>query len=573
MTTGAINLWMSVKNVDFNLARHQLAQWLGITLATTSTNGSGFDWSSCVNAVDASNELREMEEWRGASHDLSKWLIDNKYIGLYHGCIAFPVYKDGKVVSPHYLKNREDKAWIYFKGTEVSVLVLGNLSTASEIHIHESTWDGLLFIDRTEAFRTKNVCVVITRGAQHAHKVKGVIPAAKRVYVWPQNDKPDIRTGKVASEEWFKRIEENLDASFYRVQTPAIFHDLNDWTRKGAAKADILDAIDDAILITKEVPEGTEKTWSESLREGMCSSDSLATINIAPPKPIVADWMREGDLGFIFAQRGIGKTWLALDIAHGISEQKSVGPWEVHQQLNCLYLDGEMPPGDIKTRDHLLGSPCKNLVYINHEILFERTGRVMNLASPDFQKAVLELCKADKFKVLFLDNLSCLASGVDGNKQMDWELLLPWLLQLRREHITVIFIAHAGRNNQLRGHSKREDPAFWILRLDAPLDVGEGRVGAYFITRFTKWRSLQKPLTYKWSYKPIGPNDEDLLVEFSTASPIDVFRQLVESGLETATDISDEMDVTKGYVSQLATKARKDGWLEIINRRYQMANT
>ena len=148
-------------------------------------------------------------------------------------------------------------------------------------------------------------------------------------------------------------------------------------------------------------------------------------------------------------------------------------------------------------RDYALGCPSENLTYINHEILFERTGRVMNLADPVFQKAVLDLCVAEGFKVLFLDNLSCLTSGVDENKGIDWEILLPWLLQLRRMHITVIFIAHAGRNNQMRGHSKREDPAFWIMRLDDPLDVNEGREGAHFITRFAKWRSIQKPATYR----------------------------------------------------------------------------
>jgi hypothetical protein len=325
--------------------------------------------------------------------------------------------------------------------------------------------------------------------------------------------------------------------------------------------------------VLRDCGEETPKPWDECLRGGMCSSEELSNINIVPPGPILGDWLREGDLGFIYAQRGIGKTWLALDMAHGIAEKKNVGPWEAHLQEKCFYLDGEMPPGDIKIRDHLLGKASKNLIYVNHEILFERTGRVMNLANPDFQKAVLNICVLERLKVLFLDNLSCLASGVDENKSLDWELLLPWLLQLRRAHITVIFIAHAGRNNQMRGTSKREDPAFWILRLDTPLDATDGRLGAHFITRFTKWRSVQKPATYQWSYKPVGNNNEDICVEFKVAAPIDVFRQLVESGMDTATDIAEEMDVSRGYISQLATRGKKEGWLDIANRRYHLINT
>jgi hypothetical protein len=316
----------------------------------------------------------------------------------------------------------------------------------------------------------------------------------------------------------------------------------------------------------------TDKAWFECLREGMCSSEELAGIDIAPRKQIAGDYMFEGDLGFIFAQRGLGKTMLALALAHAIAEGQDVGPWKVPEKLKCLYLEGEMPGSDIKKRDYALGKSTPFLTYINHEILFERTSRVMNLANREFQQAVLDLCVSEGFRVLFLDNLSCLTSGIDENKGIDWEILLPWLLQLRRAHITVIFIAHAGRNNQMRGHSKREDPAFWILRLDAPLNVDEGRVGAHFITRFTKWRSIQKPATYQWSFTPAGHNNEDICIEHKMAAPIDIFRQLVESGMDTASEIAEEMDVSKGYISQLATRAKKEGWLAVDKRRYSIVD-
>ena len=312
--------------------------------------------------------------------------------------------------------------------------------------------------------------------------------------------------------------------------------------------------------------------WEKGLSLGMCSSEQLAALDIKPPEPLVADWLRVGDLGFIFALRGLGKTWFAMELGHVIAQHDSrpvdFGPWKVHRCAKVFYLDGEMPPGDIKTRDYALGVQTKNLVYENHEILFQRTGLVMNLADRSFQKAVLSICEKQKFEVLMLDNLSTLTSGVDENKGLDWEIIQPWLLELRRLHITVIFIHHAGRNNEMRGHSKREDPSFWVIRLDAPTDPND-KPGARFFSRFTKWRgATQKPATYEWSYMPVG--EKEVCVEFKEASPIVIFKQLVESGLNTNTDLAIEMNVSKGYISQLATKAKKDGWLEINGRKYTL---
>jgi len=305
-----------------------------------------------------------------------------------------------------------------------------------------------------------------------------------------------------------------------------------------------------------------EKTWESDLAAGECTSLAFSSLKLEPRKSVIGGWCFVGDLGFIYAGRGVGKTWLAMDIAHALAEgREAVGPWPIYEVFRVLYIDGEMPPQDIKARDFALGNPTENLAYINHELLFLRTGRIMNLADPQFQLAVIARCQAENRNVLFLDNLSSLASGVNENEGIDWELIQHWLLQLRRLHITVIFIHHAGRNNQMRGHSKREDPAFWILRLDAPIDAEE-KSGARFISRFTKWRNAtKKPASYEWNYKPVGVDDKEICVEFKEASPLQVFRDLIASGVNTNSAMATEMDVTAGYISQLANKAKDEGWL------------
>jgi hypothetical protein len=306
--------------------------------------------------------------------------------------------------------------------------------------------------------------------------------------------------------------------------------------------------------------------WTKDDEAGAISSTDFENLEITPRIVLVDDWCRAGDLGFIFAARGLGKTWLAMHLAHGLATKSNVGPWTVHQGLKVLYVDGEMSASDIQFRDRVLGQPTESLFYLNHEILFERTGRIMNLADLSFQAGMVSYCEKLKYQAVFLDNLSTLASGVDENKAIDWEIIQPWLLNLRRSGITVIFIHHAGRNNQLRGSSKREDPASWILRLDEPNDPQE-TPGAHFISRFTKWRGAEsQPKNYEWHYRPGSP--DHITVDAIETNPMSVFRGHVENGLDTCTMIAEEMGVTPGFVSRLATQAQNAGWLEKKGRKY-----
>jgi putative DNA primase/helicase len=308
--------------------------------------------------------------------------------------------------------------------------------------------------------------------------------------------------------------------------------------------------------------------WIEAYEAGNSLDNDLAILKIEPRTPLVGDWLKAGDLGFIFASRGIGKSWFSMYLAKGLANKIDVGPWKTHCQARVLYLDGEMPPEDLKERARLLGPATPHLAYTNHELLFQRTGKVMNLADLDFQSGTLAFCLASGFNVLIADNLSTLASGMDENKSLDWELILPWLLTLRRNHITVIIVHHAGRNNQMRGSSKREDPAFWILRLDEDT-TAEDQIGARFISRFTKWRNATAfPETYRWNFRPV-PEADDINITFEVASPLFVFIQWVAAGLDTCSDIASEMDLSKGYVSKLARRALSLGRIRMNGRRYE----
>ena len=213
--------------------------------------------------------------------------------------------------------------------------------------------------------------------------------------------------------------------------------------------------------------EDLRKEIFEALKKGAVKGAAFRKLKIKPRKKLLGDWFREGDTGFIFSRRGVGKTWIAWAIARALATGERLGPWEAGEEaVTVCYLDGEMPAELMQQREISFGDECENLTLINHEILFELTGVVLNLRLPEVQQAITQFCVDTGQKVLVVDNLSTLVSGVKENDSDAWELLLPWLLDLRRRKIAVILVHHAGRSGEMRGTSRREDSVFWIIKLE-----------------------------------------------------------------------------------------------------------
>ena len=230
--------------------------------------------------------------------------------------------------------------------------------------------------------------------------------------------------------------------------------------------------------------------WAGVLQRAIQAAPALATADVPKREPILGTWFRQGDLGFIYGPRGLGKTWLAMHLARKIAEGGRMACWEPSRARRVLYIDGEMPLDNLRERDAALSSTdTHGMLYLQHEALFHSSGTVLNMADPNVQAAVSELCRVQQVEVLFLDNLSCLFTGLKENDADGWERVLPWLLDLRRNRVAVVFVAHAGRNGLIRGTSRREDAAFRIIQLAAPDGTDDSSDGARFVSRFDKNRN------------------------------------------------------------------------------------
>jgi len=98
-----------------------------------------------------------------------------------------------------------------------------------------------------------------------------------------------------------------------------------------------------AIFAQMEAKDQQANEWLTVLPAAVLAGDELSKIQLPPRQAIISDWFSEGDCGFIFAPRGLGKTWMNLGLAVAITTGGAFGPYKSQVAWPVLYVDGEMP--------------------------------------------------------------------------------------------------------------------------------------------------------------------------------------------------------------------------------------
>ena len=318
------------------------------------------------------------------------------------------------------------------------------------------------------------------------------------------------------------------------------------------------------------VPSAEKPPPALDYAAALLTAPQLSAMAVPKRPALLGKWMHEADLGFIFAARGVGKTWMAMLICNALVEGTSLGEWEAGESpRRVLYVDGEMSLADSQERIAAIGITAPGFVWLHHEYLFDTTELTMNIGNAACQDAIAAQLKCGD--VLILDNLSALCRGVAENDNDAWEALLPWLLALRRRKVTVIIVHHAGRNGEMRGASRREDAANWILRLQDDTQNDDEREKA-IVSTFAKARGCkpQEAAPLRWVFQ-VGVGK--LTYTCNPHSGPDALAALILAGVDSATECAELLGVKTGTVSKWAKRLKKEGRIRIEGRKYLPATS
>ncbi len=258
--------------------------------------------------------------------------------------------------------------------------------------------------------------------------------------------------------------------------------------------------------------ENIEKTIKSLMSEPQCgpqtprdltkfllSASDLVKSKIPPKRYLVSTFIPSASLGMVFAPRGIGKSWFSMALAKAISAHLDTFlGWQIHENGDVLFFDGEMSLIDLKERSQLLfgqeGSP--NFHILPSEQLFQN-GTPICLDKPEEHDAILLLLEhmektQRRPKLIIFDNLSTLRRGVNENDNSETERLLSFLIKLRHMGYAVILVHHSNKAGFQRGASILEVPLDYIIKLNFP-DKGEAvfKNGACFRVELNKCRNKE----------------------------------------------------------------------------------
>jgi putative DNA primase/helicase len=311
--------------------------------------------------------------------------------------------------------------------------------------------------------------------------------------------------------------------------------------------------------VAKAISAATEPVQEGNFRKiTVVSIYDFLTKEFPPRENLLTPWLPMQGLALVFAARGIGKTFFALNVAYAVACGGEYLGWKTEKPHGVLFIDGEMPASVLQDRLARIAEtnelePVAPLKIITPDL--QESGMV-DLTDSEDQEALLPYL--DGVDLIIADNLSTLCRTGKENEAESWLPIQGWALRQRAAERSVLFIHHAGKSGAQRGTSRREDILDTVINLRRPANYDPSQ-GCVFELHFEKNRGFHgddaAPLMAQlmdmdgrqvWIKKSIDESTYEKVVKLSN------------DGLNP-TEIADTLDIHKSNVSRHQKKARVNG--------------
>jgi putative DNA primase/helicase len=365
------------------------------------------------------------------------------------------------------------------------------------------------------------------------------------------------------------------DPGRYPTRSEALFAVLTTLVRSGHSDSEIAAVLLNPAYAAGEKARQQGKRWlaqeltraREKLAEERLSSqesapdlassvlDFQALLRLAiPERQVWLPWFPERGLAMVYGTRGVGKTYFGLSLALSLATGIPFLSWDT-RPTGGLYVDGEMPLADLRERLVKLVGPRVpgGLYLLSSEQFFTAHGRDFRVTDAMLRQALdAWLAEHEAVRVVILDNISTLCTGISEDKKGDWEPMAAWLIQLRCRGLATALFHHAGKTGMQRGTSGREDILDTVIALRRPATY-HAEEGCHFTLHFEKARGVVgetvQPLdvtlvtteqgSLVWTFRPLEASQREQIIA------------LLAEGETNVRVIAEEVGCSERYVRRI----------------------
>lgn len=469
---------------------------------------------------------------------------------------------DNKLHSLQFISPEGEKKFLFGGLISGNYFQIGNINkTTDKIYIGEGYATCMTIFQASDsvvvcAFNCGNLLPVVRKIRKAYAEAEIIIAADNDIHT---HNNPGLTKAKEAAASINAQLVYPVFADLDAKSKLTDFNDLMRVAGLDAVKTTLLnkhspnDLIIDGHSINLERDKQEQSNKSSTIKA--VSLSEFLSMCLAPRENILEPWLPRAGLCMVYATRGVGKTYFALEVTMAIAYGANFLAYKATKPVKVLYIDGEMPANTIQER---LASIEKRMIansdmiepdFITPDL---QDNFMPDLSSIEGQEIIAPY--TEQADLIVIDNISTLSKYGKENEAESWAPLQEWALKQRKKGKSVLFIHHAGKNGKQRGTSKREDILDTVITLKHPSNY-EPSMGACFEIHFEKARGITgdaaAPILCSltengWEYSNLEQSNYQMVVE------------LYKEGLKQ-NEIAEELDISKGQVSKLIKKAKALG--------------